>query len=424
MKHYSWLTLLFLLFTGACKDELDVAPVEVSTETEQTADLQTVQTYDGSTTKYGCKVKRLRTGEIIQICKPTNWNGELIIYAHGYVSAFAPLALPTEAAPYVPLFTSMGYAFATTSYTENGLAIQTGIQNILDLRQRFIKEYGKPKYIYLTGGSEGGIITTLTIERYPTLFNGGLSLCGPCGDFRKQINYYADFRVLFDYFFPGVLPGDAINIPNKLIRNWESVYVPAILQAIKKDPATALKLLKVAQAPYDPNDLNTVGETFIRVLWYDVFATRDAIQKLRGQPYDNCKRVYTGTGDRREDKRLNANVDRFTADKQALRNIERYYQTTGNIRLPLVKAHTTADPVIPFWHLLLYQVKVAAQGRSSLFNGIPVERYGHCTFNETEIVAGLSLLVQKVKGQAPSQAQHLITQARKGKIVQSVTLVQ
>ena len=123
------------------------------------------------------------SGEIILISKPDNWNRDLILYAHGYVSPFLPLALPIEANAYVPLFTSLGYAFATNNYRENGVAIQSGIDDILNLRKSFIKAYGEPSHIYLTGGSEGGIATTLTIERKPKLFNGGLPLCGPCGDF-------------------------------------------------------------------------------------------------------------------------------------------------------------------------------------------------------------------------------------------------
>ena len=418
MKNYSWLMLVLLFLTVRCQEETDTFPAV--TEADKKTDLQTVKTVSGITTEFGCTTETYKTGEIVQICKPANWNGELIIYAHGYVSPFEPLALPTQEDDFVPLFISMGYAYATTSYSENGLAIQSGLDDILDLRKKFIKEYGEPEHIYLAGGSEGGILTTLAIERYPKLFSGGLSLCGPCGDFQKQINYYADFRVLFDYYFPGVLPGDAINIPEELIRNWETVYVPKILAAITLNQQAAYKILNITGAAYDPADIRTIGQTFLRVLWYDVFATNDAIDKLKGQPYDNTNTIYTGTGSAQEDALLNALVDRFEADKHALKNIEKYYQTTGDISLPLVKAHTTGDPVVPFWHMVLYQAKVLAQGAGALFTGIPVTRYGHCNFTETEIATAFALLSQQVKGQTETQAQQLIAQARNGKIIQSV----
>jgi pimeloyl-ACP methyl ester carboxylesterase len=418
VKNYAWLMLFILLLAGGCNEEKDIVPT--STDVDKVTDLQTVKTVSGITTEFGCTVETYKTGEIIEICKPANWNGELTIYAHGYVSAYEPLALPTQEDEFAPLFISMGYAYATTSYSENGLAIQSGIDDILDLRKKFIKEYGEPEHIYLTGGSEGGLVTTLAIERYPELFSGGLSLCGPCGDFQKQINYYADFRVLFDYYFPGILPGDAVNIPDDLINNWATIYWPAILQAITQNPAAAYKILNITGAAYDPNNITTIGKTFERALWYDVFATNDAIEKLKGQPYDNTTTIYTGTGSAQEDAQLNALVDRFEADKHALKNIEKYYQTTGDLTIPLVKAHTTGDPVVPFWHLPLYQAKVVAQGTTQLFAGLPVNRYGHCTFTEAEIVTAFALLAQKVKGQTLTLAEQLIAQAKNGKIVQSV----
>jgi pimeloyl-ACP methyl ester carboxylesterase len=400
MKSIFWLRIVaFLLLVAGCKEE-DFMP----TITEASTDIQNVK-IESRVVIDGCTIETFRTGEITKICIPPNWNGELILYAHGYVSEFRPLALPDEADDYVPLFISQGYAFATTSYTENGLAIQTGIKNIVDLRKRFIKEYGKPKEIYLTGASEGGVITTLAIERYPELFSGGLSLCGPCGDFQKQINYIGDLRVVFDFFFPRVLPGDAVNFPNKLIRQWDSVYEPAVLQAMQQDPVATAKLLATAQVPYDPADEASIAQAVTGVLWYDVFATRDAIEKLKGQPYDNSTRVYVIPGRKRESRLLNARVDRFTADKHALRNIEKYYQTSGDIAVPLVKAHTTLDPIVPFWHFPLYQQKTVARGTSPLFTGIPVPRFGHCTFTLEEIALSFGQLVQQVKAQPSAQNQ-------------------
>jgi pimeloyl-ACP methyl ester carboxylesterase len=399
MKSFSWLMLVFVLLIAGCKEE-DIVPAR----TDAITDSQDVKTVS-KVTEDGCTIETFSTGEITKICIPPNWNGELILYAHGYVSEFRPLALPDEADDYVPLFISQGYAFATTSYTENGLAIPTGIKNIVDLRKRFIHEYGEPKEIYLAGASEGGIVTTLAIERYPKLFSGGLSLCGPCGNFQKQINYYGDVRVLFDYFFPGVLPGDAVNFPNKLISEWESVYEPAVLQALQQDPVATAKLLATARIPYDPADNNSIGEAVVGVLWYDVFATRDAIKKLQGQPYFNYNRSYIVPGSEKESRLLNAKVDRFRADRQALRNVAKYYQTTGMIAVPLVNAHTTLDPIVPVWHLRLYQKKTIVQETSALFTGIPVTRFGHCTFTLEEIASIFGQLVRQVKQPPTSQHQ-------------------
>jgi len=122
-----------------------------------------------------------------------------------------------------------------------------------------------PTYTYLTGGSQGGLITTLALERNPDVFDGGLSLCGPCGNFEKQLNYYGDFRLVFDYFFPGVLPGNISDIPPDLITDWDS-YKIAIIETLMNNPVKTQKLLSVTKAPYDPNDLTTIGETVVNTL--------------------------------------------------------------------------------------------------------------------------------------------------------------
>ena len=70
---------------------------------------------------------------------------------------------------------------------------------------------------FVTGVSEGGLVAAKSLED-DAAFSGGVEVCGPIGSFQKQIDYFSDVRVLFDYFFPGVLitgtPGEsAINIP-------------------------------------------------------------------------------------------------------------------------------------------------------------------------------------------------------------------
>lgn len=424
MKNFSWLILVFGLLLAGCKEETEIA-APVPTDNMVVSSTQNITTVDGANTRMTCTTETLRSGEIYQICKPANWNGELVIYAHGYVLASERLSLPEEANTYAPLLVSQGYAFATTSYSQNGLAIQTGIEDIIRLRKNFIQHYGEPEQIYLTGFSEGGIITTLALERNPQLFSGGMSLCGSCGDFQGQLNYYGNFRALFDYFFKGVLPGNAVTIPDQLITNWQNVYAPAIQKAIRKNPKATQQLLQTSGAPYDPNNLATIEQTIFSALWFNVFSSRDAVKKLGGQPFDNRKTKYAGTGNAKQDNQLNNKIQRFAADPEATETVKKYYETTGNLNKPLVMGHTTQDPIQLFWNLPVYQAKTFFSGKSAYFTGIPVQRYGHCTFTEAEILTGFSLLLQKIKGQeAQAKTMSAKPSDATGKIVQSVRVVQ
>lgn len=344
----------------------------------------------------GCKDGTLSSGALWQICLPPSWNGSVIVWAHGYVSPFQPLAIPTDAVEGTPvsaIVLGLGYAYATTSYRSNGLAAVDGSYDVEDLLTQFDAEAGPPSQAYLVGASEGSLSSTLALERPATHFSGGLAVCGPTGDFRDQIDYLGDFRSLFDYFFPGVLPGSPIEIPQNLIEHWFDVYTPTVLAALAANPVATQQLLNVSHAAFDPSNPNTIGESVLGILWYNVFATNEANARLGGNPYDNRTRVYVGSSD---DARLNRDVERFAASPRALAALKKF-ETSGRLRRPAVSLHTTGDPIIPFLQQTLYQAKVLDFANAAPFAAFPVVRYGHCSFTKAEVLAGFALLVQETQ---------------------------
>ncbi len=341
----------------------------------------------------------LPSGALSLICVPAaGWNGDLVVYAHGYVAFNEPLGFYNltlgDGTDIPTLVQSLGYAFATTSYRQNGLAILEGVEDVKELVAAFPAVAGRsPARTYMTGPSEGGIITALLVERAPELFSGGLSLCGPVGDFRKQIDYWGDFRVLFDYFFPTALPPTAITIPDTVIENWESTYKPAIDALVTANPNAAGQLIRTSGAAVDPADPTTINKTTLGLLWYNVFATNDGKAKLGGNPFDNTTRIYRGS---ENDLALNQGVTRYSADPQALVAMIPY-NTSGRVRIPLVTMHTTGDEIIPFWHQVLYRKKLLANGSFGVIQ-IPIARYGHCNFTAEEVLVGFALLVLQTTG--------------------------
>ena len=343
------------------------------------------------------------SGAIYRICMPTQWNNRLIVYAHGYVAANRPVAIPEDQmrlpgsnATVDQLVTAQGYAFVTTSYQVNGLAIQQGIPDLLDAVTIFTAHHGAPEKVLLVGVSEGGAMTVLAVELHPEVFDGGLALCGPYGSFRGQVDYFGDFRVLFDYFLPTVLPDSAVDIPATLLETWESsYYTEAVLPALTApDNASQVDQLLVASAaPFDPNDAATKLESIKDLLWYNVFATNDARAKLGGQPFDNGTRRYGGSND---DTELNQQVARFTADPVAREALASGYETTGQLTRPLITLHTTGDPVVPYWQATAYRGKTLAADNFALHEHIEVEAYGHCRFSTFDVLGAFARLVTLV----------------------------
>jgi hypothetical protein len=248
------------------------------------------------------------------------------------------------------------------------------------------------------GASEGGVVTALSVERYPKDYAGGLSLCGPIGDFRSQIDYWEDFRVLFDVFYPGTLPESAISIPDEVINNWDvpvTGYKDQIAYRLSTtDPLITAQFLATARAPYDPAVPATAVLTTQDILWYNVFATNDGQEQLKGNPYGNLDRNYPGAV---YGAAVNDKVARFAADQSAIAHLRRY-NTTGELNVPLVTMHTTGDPVVPYWHEALYADKVPLESKPMLAQ-IEVTRYGHCAFYPEEIAAAFSTLVTMVNAQ-------------------------
>jgi pimeloyl-ACP methyl ester carboxylesterase len=356
-------------------------------------------------------------GAVYRICMPSPgaWNGDLVIWAHGYVDITQPVAIPESQLCLgdgfcIPtIVNGLGFGFATTSYRTNGL-VTTPVEDVAELIDLFAAEQGSPRRVFVVGASEGGLATALALERRPDLFAGGVAACGPIGDFVRQVEYYGDFRVAFDYFFPGLIPGTLLDVPPDLIDHWDDFWENTV-RPVVFDPANAGKLsqlLKVAKAPYDPGVQETIEKTVRDGVWYNVFAATDLYVKLGGSPFDNTGKVYMGSWN---DRALNAGVARYTADPAALAAVDTLYTTTGHLDVPMVSLHTTRDQQVAFVQELLYAQKVRAAGSTANHLLIPSFRYGHCNFKPWEAILAFVIAVRKAGGVAPTGVEALLPPA-------------
>ena len=334
---------------------------------------------------------------------PFFWNRDLVVFAHGYEFAYPPSApklgeeqwliqLANGKTITLPeLVNALGFGFATTSYSKNGLAVKEGVNEMKDLVAAVRAARPGVRNVYIVGASEGGLITALSMERNAGTYKGGLALCGPVGDFQQQINYWGDFRAAFDALFPGTLPPDAVNIPDPLMQDWVSSPSLAQLGVLGQltNPANALKvgqLLALTRAPYDPADTTTIGATTLGILSYNVLATNEARVELGNiQPYDNTANLPLLAAGAAPYAAAPSPADVAAAIQP--------YQTSGQLTKALVTMHTLGDPIVPVWHEALYAAKVAAAGASSKLTVLPINRYGHCSFKPAEILFGFAMML-------------------------------
>lgn len=352
------------------------------------------------------------SGSIYRICMPApaDFNGDLVIWAHGFQDAGTPVQIPEDQlsvgeVSLPEIVNGLGFAFATNSYSKTGLAVQQGMADILDLVNLYTAQHGAPRRVYLTGASEGGLITTLLVERHPEVFTGGVAACGPIGSFEYQINYFGDARVLFEVFFPGVIPGDPFAPPQTLVDNWQTFYEQQV-RPVVFDPANRAKLrqwVTTARLPFDANNfVATVEVSVADVLRYAVVNAADAEMTLGGFPFDNRSRLYTGSNN---DLALNRAVSRLRVDAAARTEMRRHYDTRGQLAVPLVTLHTQRDQQVPQVHQALYTLKTLGTG-DFLAKHIPltVNRFEHCNFTAPEMLVSFGLLVQAAGGSTQAAA--------------------
>jgi pimeloyl-ACP methyl ester carboxylesterase len=347
----------------------------------------------------GCAVDFLPAypeNQIILTCMPLAqyFNGTLVVYAHGYVNPQEPLELPWEELaafwPVVEILLENGMAFATTSCSKNGFAIEQCGDNINDL-VAFVEDQtplGPPQKVLTVGASEGAGVAAMLVEKYPDIYDGALTLCGPLGGMPYQLDYLGGFRVVFDYFFPGIIPLDGIyDLTDVSIAEWDKDIKPAILSAVNAQPDLAEQVFKVTGAAGIPGLL---GPSAVNILKFSVLGTKDLVKTSGGRPFGNKWRWYRGSDD---DWALNAGVERVKSTRMGRKYARKYYNTTGDLQQPLVSLHTIQDDIVAYRHELLYKFKVLLQGRSRQLISLPVIRFGHCNFEPEEVFGAFLMLV-------------------------------
>jgi pimeloyl-ACP methyl ester carboxylesterase len=334
-------------------------------------------------------------GSVYRLVRPSNWNGILLLYAHGYVSKDAPVGIPADAQLVISLVASQGFAVAVSSFSENGWVLKDGAQRTHQLLGLFTSKFGKPARVYAAGASMGGLIAIRVIETWPDQFAGVLPACAVAGGLARQYDYALNVRVLFDLFYPGVLPGTAVDVPSG-IDAIEDIVNPAVA-AMTANPLGAAAIASVTQTPVPFANGPELVESIATALG-GAASYPEILELTHGQPYfDNTATQYTGALAAPTLAFINANVQRFAGSPAGRNALEHNYTPTGDLRIPALTLSTFRDPVIPGFHRLVYGQEVAATGSADLLvqRSVPglFGGYGHCTFTPQELTKAFLDLV-------------------------------
>lgn len=341
------------------------------------------------------------TGEGSQyaLLKPAEWNGDLVVYAHGYVQPFLDPSLVMEIAPFRDWLLTQGFAVAYAGGSETGYAVKDGVIRTHQLNGLFDEAFGDPARTYLVGLSLGGLVADNLAEKFGPQYDGTLALCGVMAGGMWNATYIADFRVLFDVFYPGVLPGSLLEMPEDAIVAPGTPVFNAIYGAIAANPYPALDMARMDQIQLKYNSITELVTAFIHVLGYQVNGANALTDRVNGKSFfDNTATVYSGSSN---DAAVNAAVARHEGDPSAENYFDRWWTPEGRITTPFVTLHTTRDPLVPNRGEDVFAGIVEAAGNSELLLQLTTDSFGHCAFTGPDIVGAFMALRQRVEGAGP-----------------------
>ena len=339
------------------------------------------------------------TGALYAFAVPDDWNGDLIVYGHGIVDPAAPIALPTTQDGFTVLKEALlerGFAVAYSSYSENGYALKDAFHRLHELPALFKARVNRrPDRVYLMGHSLGAVAVQMLAERFPAKYDGALAMCGFVSGGGPEVQYLGDVRVLFDAYFPGVLPGNVLEVPTPPapFQPGDPLFM-AVLNALQQGlftPGTpTLAFASAAKLPFISVQELIAGA--MNAIGFNLRFTGDLLARTGGKSfYDNLDTIYPPAVD--------AIVGRFTAERRGLNYLDRFYSPSGDISFPVMTVHGTRDPVVPLFHENDY----ATLAPEAWLVQRTVNSFGHCAINQQEVLTAFDDLVRWVKyGERPA----------------------
>lgn len=368
---------------------------------------------------------------------PASWNGDLVVYTHGYRGNGAELTV--DSPPLRAYFLANGYAWVASSYSKNFYDVRAGVESTNSLVRYFKKNIGEPNRTFITGFSMGGHVIGAAIEMFPNVacpagplqnlcvrlaealgklsggvrYVGAAPFCGVMGD-TELFNYFGDVTYGAETL-AGVtshFPPPADYVTSTLLPTLAALYTnPDALFTGNGTGANlnaqGLKLRSLTtQISGGPRPLADTAFRFFQQLLFSFAGADGTIDGIvSGNIYDNAhpRRTYQLDADpaiSAEEQAFNDLIIRISRDPLAnppeLLRVRRIPIITGRLDIPVVSTHTTGDLFVPFSMEQIYAREAASLGRAGNLVSRATRAIGHCEFSAQELVESFGDMVSWV----------------------------
>ncbi|MFI6330003.1 alpha/beta hydrolase family protein [Micromonospora chersina] len=337
---------------------------------------------------------------------PARWNGDLVMWAHGYRGQGTVLSPEPPGYDLRQRLLAQGYAWASSSYDRNGYDIRSGVLGTRALADFFADTVKRPKRVYIAGVSMGGHIIGRSLEQYPGYYDGALPMCGVLGD-HELFDFFLDYNLVAQAL-AGV---PAYPTPDDYLTN----AVPRIQVAL------GLAGLK----PGGPDTTNDLGKQLRAItversggprpgadaafaVWKDFLFSitttngGDSPAQRPGQLATNLLTRYSPNSP----VNVNATVQRVAPENLRQRlspTLTEVPRISGRPTVPVLSLHDLGDLFVPFSMEQAYARDTAWHGRSRLVVQRAVRAAQHCEFSPAEAGAAWDDLVSWVRtGKRPA----------------------
>jgi len=360
---------------------------------------------------------------------PSNWNGILFLYSHGYVVPGSPNPAEDVGDPVTGAFMlANGFALAGSSYATTGWAIQQALPDQIAVLDIFAQQFGTPARTIAWGHSLGGIITAGLIQDYPDRFDAALPMCGVLSGGVATWNTGLDAEFAFQTL---VAPGSGLQIVNITNPDANLEIAEEALAEAATTPQGQARLALVAAlgdlpgwfTPTSPQPAPTdFADQLANQIEWDgqvdfpfVFAFRAELEaRAGGNPSWNtgvnyglqlllsrdlpeviALYDYAGLNLLADIETLN-NTPRIAADPAAVQYLSLNIVFNGQIHVPVLTLHTTGDGLVINENESAYAKVVAEAGNSRFLRETFVHRAGHCAFTPAETITAVGTLLNRL----------------------------
>ena len=350
---------------------------------------------------------------------PENWNGMLVMYAHGYRGDGPDLTV--DSPPMREYLLNNGYAWAASSYSSNFYDVRTGVEDTNALARAFVdiaadngRSLNEPDKYYITGVSMGGHVAGAAIEREAEQtartfvpYAGAAPMCGVMGD-SALFDYFTAYSLAM-YEFAGT-PADAFPVSDaaqklEIARDALWVDFAANAHATGLTPEGFKLFRTLENLSGGPRPIYPQSFGFFQDLLQSLSGDDGTIRGLlNAQGVDTTETTYrfeTVSGPLSDNERAfnNRIVQAVSApDANGIRDdgVRLIPKINGDLYadIPVVTIHTLGDLFVPIKMQQVYRQRMESNGWGDNLVQRAVRAPGHCDFSNAEFTNTLDVMLQ------------------------------